>query len=253
MIATCVRIADVPIEPVWQRTNFLDNLGRMTNSNTTQLTAADGHTLDAYEVRPDGATAAVVVIQEIFGVNDHIRSVVDRYASFGYHAIAPALFDRTERGVELGYDEAGIAAGRALVGPILWEPAIKDTAAAIAQVAATGPVAIVGYCFGGSLAWVAANELPVTAAVGYYGAQIPNLLERAPKVPTLLHFGELDGGIPLDRVEAVGEAYPEVEIHVYPEAQHGFSCDARASYHPLSAAIALGRSLEFMIANGVRP
>ena len=219
----------------------------------TKLTADDGHAFDVYEVCPDDAAAAIVVIQEIFGVNEHIRSVVDRYASFGYHAIAPALFDRVERGVELDYDGDGIARGRDLAGEIKWEPAMRDLAATVSHVASTGPVGAVGYCFGGSLAWLSAVELPVAAAVGYYGGQIHSLNDRSPAVPTLLHFGELDHAIPLDQVEEVRAAHPDVTVHVYEGAQHGFSCDARGSYHPLSAAIALGRTLEFFVDNGVRP
>jgi carboxymethylenebutenolidase len=217
------------------------------------LSAEDGHTFGVYEVRPDQAMAAVVVIQEIFGVNEHIRSVVDRFASFGYHAIAPALFDRVEPGVELDYDTDGMTKGRELAGAIRWEPAMRDLAATVAYVAATGPVGVVGYCFGGSLAWLSASELPVAAAVGYYGGQIHSLIDRGPKAPTMLHFGELDHAIPLDQVHEVGAAHPDVPIHLYEGAQHGFSCDARGSYHPLSAAIALGRTLEFFVSNGVRP
>jgi len=217
------------------------------------LTAADGHRLDAYEVNPDGARSSIVVIQEIFGVNEHIRSVVDRFASFGYRAIAPALFDRVERGVELGYDEAGIAAGRPMAMAVAGDQAMLDVAAAVAHVSGTGAVGIVGYCFGGSLAWLAACELPVTAAVGYYGGQIHAVNDRQPKAPTLLHFGELDHAIPLDHVEAIAAAHPDVEVRVYEGAQHGFNCDARASYGALPAAIALGRTLDHFVSNNVRP
>jgi carboxymethylenebutenolidase len=217
------------------------------------LSADDGHTFEVYEVRPDEAAAAVVVIQEIFGVNEHIRSVVDRFACFGYHAIAPALFDRVESGVELDYDTDGMTKGRELAGAIRWEPAMRDIAATVAHVAPTGPVGVVGYCFGGSLAWLAADELPVAASVGYYGGQIHSLNDRDPKAPTMLHFGELDHAIPLDQVHEVQAAHPEVPIHIYEGAQHGFSCDARGSYHPLSAAIALGRTLDFFVSHGVRP
>jgi carboxymethylenebutenolidase len=218
-----------------------------------RLEAGDGHPLDAYEAHPEAASSSVVVVQEIFGVNAHIRSVVDRYASFGYRAIAPALFDRVERGVELDYDAAGIERGREMAMAVRWEPAMADVAAAVAHVAATGPVGVVGYCFGGSLAWLAAHELPVTAAVGYYGGQIADFVDRAPKVPTMLHFGALDHAIPLTAVEAVSAAHPDVAVHVYDGAQHGFSCDARGSYHALSAAIALGRTLEFLVSAGVAP
>lgn len=219
----------------------------------TRLTAADGAELDAYEVAPDGASAAVVIVQEIFGVNAHIRSVVDRYASFGYRAIAPAIFDRVEPDVELEYDEAGIARGRELAMQVAFEPAMLDVAAAVEHVSDTGPVAVVGYCFGGSVAWLSAAELPVAAAVGYYGGQVHGTRDRAPAAPVMLHFGELDHAIPLDQVDEVRAAHPAVPIHVYEGAEHGFNCDARGSHHPLSAAIALGRTLEFLVANGVRP
>jgi carboxymethylenebutenolidase len=219
----------------------------------TKLTAADGHSFDVYEVRPDDAAAAVVVIQEIFGVNAHIRSVVDRYASFGYHAVAPALFDRVRPGVELDYDSDGMTQGREMAGAIRWEPAMADLAATVAHVAPTGPVGTVGYCFGGGLAWLTAHELPIAAAVGYYGGPIHSLIDKAPAVPVQLHFGELDHAIPLEQVDEIAKAHPSVDVRVYEGAQHGFHCDARGSFHPLSAAIAQGRTLEFFVANGVRP
>jgi carboxymethylenebutenolidase len=218
----------------------------------TRLSARDGHELDAYEVHPDGATASIVVVQEIFGVNAHIRSVVDRFASFGYRAIAPALFDRGERGVELGYDDAGRTRGIELVMPIAFDAAMLDVAAAVDHVADTGPVAVIGYCFGGSVAWIAACDLPIAAAVGYYGGQVYGMRDRTPKVPTMLHFGELDHGIPLDQVEAIREAHPDVPVLVYDGADHGFNCDARPQYDARSAAIALGRTLEFLAAHGIR-
>jgi carboxymethylenebutenolidase len=218
-----------------------------------RLTANDQHELDAYEVHPDDASASIVIVQEIFGVNAHIRSVVDRYASFGYRTIAPALFDRGERGVELGYDDEGRKRGIELAMQIAFDPAMLDVAAAVDHVADTGPVAVVGYCFGGSLAWIAASELPVAAAVGYYGGQIHAMVDRRPAVPTMLHFGELDHGIPLDQVDAIAAAHPDVAVHVYPGAEHGFSCDARASHDARSAAIALGRTLEFLADHGVAP
>lgn len=218
----------------------------------TRLIASDGHELDAYEVHPDGATASIVVVQEIFGVNAHIRSVVDRFASFGYRAIAPALFDRGERGVELGYDDAGRTRGIELVMPIAFDAAMLDVAAAVEHVTETGPVAVVGYCFGGSVAWIAACDLPIAAAVGYYGGQVWGMRDRTPKAPTMLHFGELDHGIPLDQVEAIRDAHPDVPVHVYDGADHGFNCDARPQYDARSAAIALGRTLDFLLANGIR-
>jgi len=219
----------------------------------TRLTASDAHELDAYEVHPDGAAASVVIVQEIFGVNPHIRSVVDQYAAFGYRAIAPAVFDRGERGVELGYDEAGMKRGIELVTTIPFGEMMLDVAAAVDHVAETGPVALIGFCFGGSVAWVAAAELPVNAAVGYYGGQIHRMIDRQPAAPVMLHFGELDHGIPLEQVRAIAAAHPDVSVHVHEGAEHGFNCDARASHDARSAAIALGRTLEFLDSNGVRP
>jgi carboxymethylenebutenolidase len=203
-----------------------------------ELTARDGHTLG-------GATRGLVVIQEIFGVNTHIRSVVDRYATLGYHAVAPAVFDREERGVDMGYDAEGIAAGRALASALDLATTVLDMRAAVDHVAATGPVGFVGYCFGGTMAWVAANGLPVQASVGYYGGNITGLLDRAPQTPVMLHFGALDTNIPVDGLVAITERYPDVPLYIYDEAEHGFNCDARASYHAESAALALERSLAF--------
>ena len=215
-------------------------------SGTIELTATDGHQLGAYEARPESPAAAVVIVQEIFGVNAHIRSVVDRYAALGFHAVAPALFDRVERGVELGYNQDDGLRGREIRAQIDWAWPVLDVGAAVDHVAATGPVAVIGYCWGGSVAWLAAGELPIAAAVGYYGGQITQFLDRAPKCPVMLHFGALDAMIPLDDVAKIGEQYPEVEIHVYDEADHGFNCDVRASYNPESAALALERTLAFL-------
>jgi len=215
----------------------------------TRLTASDGHEFDAYEVQPDAATAAVVVIQEIFGVNHHIRSVADRFAALGLHVIAPALFDRVERGVELEYNADGIERGRALLSD--WDDTMLDVAAAVAHVAGTGPTAVVGYCYGGSIAWLSAHSLPIAAAVGYYGGQIKGFTDKAPNAPVMLHFGALDSGIPLTDVEAVAADHPNVPVHVYDDADHGFNCDARASHHPESAALALDRTLVHLAENGV--
>lgn len=210
------------------------------------LTSTGGHELDSYEANPEGATASIVIIQEIFGINAHIRSVVDRYADLGFRAIAPAIFDRVERGVELDYNPEGIERGRGLLGGLDWDDSVNDIAAAVAHVSDTGPVAVIGYCYGGSLAWLAAHSLPITVAVGYYGGQVPDFKERTPAVPTMLHFGGLDQSIPLDGVREVIDLYPAMPVHIYDEAGHGFSCDARGSYHPDSAALALERTLAFL-------
>jgi len=214
-----------------------------------QLEAADGHGLDAYRAKPQGTpVAGLVVIQEIFGVNSHIRSVVDRFAAQGFDAVAPALFDRLRPGIELGYEADDIAEGREIRGKITQAEAEMDVAAAIALLRGEGrKVAVVGYCWGGSLAWAAATRLDgVDAAVGYYGGQIAEMANEQPRCPVLLHFGETDASIPMSQVETVRAKHPDLPLHVYPEAGHGFSCDARASYHGPSAALALERTLAFL-------
>ena len=216
-----------------------------------ELRADDGHILEAYEVHPEGAGSALVIVQEIFGVNYHIREVCDRFAALGFHTVAPQLFDRVERGVDYDYTPESLERGRAIRSGLDWDAAVTDLGAAVARVSSTGPVAVVGYCFGGSMAWLAAAALPVKASVGYYGGQIAGFLDRAPQVPTMLHFGEVDEAIPLSDVDAIAAAYPEVLVHVYEGAGHGFNCDARDAYHPSSAALAQERTLDFLRKHGV--
>ena len=221
---------------------------------TLELAASDGHMLGAYEAHPRGATAAVVILQEVFGVTGHIRSVVDRFADLGYRAVAPAVFDRVERGVELGYTAEGLDRGRTLRESLDWDDTVgRDIAAAVDHVAATGPVGVVGYCYGGSLAWLCASGLGdrIAASVGYYGGQVHQFRHRVPAVPTMLHFGELDPLISLTDVEAVVAERPETIVHVYEGADHGFNCDDRPSYHEAAAALALARTLSFLRAHGV--
>lgn len=211
------------------------------------LTAEDGHKLGAYVARPDRpAKGGLVVVQEIFGVNEHIRAATDGFAADGYLAVAPALFDRIRPGIELGYDEAGVAEGRALRPQVGWDATVLDAAAAMAMAAEAGKVGVVGYCWGGSVAWLAATRLKPAAAVGYYGGHIHEFAAENPSCPVMLHFGEADAGIPLDNVEVVRAAQPEVMIHLYPGAGHGFNCDLRGSYHADSAELARRRSLAFL-------
>lgn len=214
---------------------------------TVTLTAADGHRLAAYRADPAGQPrGAIVVLQEIFGVNPHIRSVADRFAAQGYATVAPALFDRVEAGVELGYDAQGIDAGRDIRAKIALPATLADTEAAIDYARQFGKVAVIGYCWGGSLAFFAATRLTgLAAAVGYYGAMIAQHASERPNVPTLLHFGDHDPGIPLSDVARIRAAQPDLPIHVY-HAGHGFSCDARASYDAASAKLALERTLDFL-------
>jgi carboxymethylenebutenolidase len=207
------------------------------------LTAADGHRFSAYLSEPSGLTrGGLVVIQEIFGVNRHIRSVADRFAQDGYAALAPALFDRAVPNIELGYDEAGLARGRAVRQRVNYEDAMRDSAAAVLELQRFGKRGVVGYCWGGNIAWLAACRLPVAAAVGYYGGDIANLLNEVPKPPLMLHFGERDTSIPLDAVARIRAAVPTVPIYTYP-AGHGFNCEERSAYDAASAALARERTL----------
>lgn len=210
-----------------------------------ELTSADGHVFDAYEVIPENAHAAIVVVQEIFGVNAHIRSVADSYAAEGYHVVAPAMFDRVERNVELDYDADGVEAGKTYRGGLETKDALADIAASVEHVASSGPVGVVGYCFGGSMAWLAAGLPSVGAAVGYYGGQITEFMNSAPTAPIMLHFGSLDNSIPVADVEAIRGAYPELDVFVYEGAGHGFNCDARGSFHPEAAQLSQTRTLDF--------
>ena len=211
------------------------------------LHAADGHRLAAYRATPEGKPrGALVVVQEIFGVNSHIRAVADGYAADGWLAIAPAMFDRVERGVEIGYTPADIERGRALKGGCSNDHALLDIAAAGDSVRSAGKVMAIGYCWGGTLAWLAACRQPgLAAAVSYYGGGIGELVDLTPRCPVLAHFGERDASIPLTVPEALRKAHPEVEIHIYP-AGHGFNCDQRGSFDAPSAKLARERSLAFL-------
>jgi carboxymethylenebutenolidase len=210
-----------------------------------ELTAADGFTLGAWRATPAGAPkGAVVVVQEIFGVNAHIRDVTEGYAADGYLAIAPALFDRVEADVELGYDEAGMARGIDIArGRLSVDDALLDIGAAVRAAAAGGGVGVVGYCFGGLLAWLAACRVDgVACASSYYGGGVAGVADLEPRCPVIFHFGALDAHIPAAQVEQVRSARPECPVHVY-DADHGFNCDHRASYDAAAAGLARERTL----------
>jgi len=216
-----------------------------------RLTASDGFHLGGYRAEPaTPAKAAVVVIQEIFGVNHHIRAICDRLAAEGYVAIAPAIFDRIARDFQSGYSPDEVAVARKFVASPDWPAMLRDTQAAIDAVKDVGPVGIIGFCLGGSIAYAAAAKLTgLRAAIGYYGSAVVRFADDRPGVPTQLHFGENDVGIPLADVETIRGKRPDVEIFVYPGAQHGFGCDERASYHKSSADLAWQRSLGFLAAH----
>ena len=212
------------------------------------LTAADGHTLSAFRLDPEGQPrGALVVIQEIFGVNDHIRAVAAMYAGLGYATIAPALFDRQQRDVRLGYTAADHDVGLALARKLGPSEVMLDLAAAVAAVAPVGKVAAIGYCLGGAMAWRCAALLEgVSAAVSYYGAQIPLFIGERPKVPIQFHLGRRDGYWPLAKAREICEAVPGAEVNDY-DADHGFACDHRAPvFDPAASAAALQRSLRFL-------
>jgi len=217
---------------------------------TITLTASDGHELSAYRADPAGTPrGGLVIVQEIFGVNSHIRGVADGFAADGYVAIAPALFDRIERGVDFGYDADSIASGRELKGRMAWDDAVTDMAAAVAALGGM-KIGVVGYCMGGTLAWLAATRIAgLSAAVGYYGGQIDDFRDETPTCPVMLHFGTEDASIPMDAVEAVRAAHPDIPIHIYEGAGHGFNCDQRGSYHAQAAATARERTLAFLREN----
>ena len=210
------------------------------------LTARDGHQLDAYQAQPEGkARGGVVVVQEIFGVNSHIRRVADGYAADGYRVIAPALFDRVRRDIQLAYTDADIGKGRSIREQVTFDQALADVAAAQQALRETGNVGVVGYCWGGTVTWLSAARLPgFVAASSYYGGGIGKFAGEHPQCPTLCHFGDKDHAIPSTEVDAVRSANPEVQVFLYP-AGHGFNCDARGSYDAGAAALARERTLAF--------
>ena len=211
------------------------------------LTAEDGHRLAAYRATPAGASrAGLVVVQEIFGVNPHIKRVCDGFAADGYTALAPAIFDRVEPGFAVGYAPADIERGRGVRGKLGMDEMVRDVRAAVKALAAAGlQVGVVGYCLGGSLAWLAATRIDgIGGAVGYYGGAIAEHAQEQPRCPVLLHWGETDQSIPPEHRQKVAAAHPRIPMHAYP-AGHGFNCDERASYDEPSARLARTRTLEF--------
>jgi carboxymethylenebutenolidase len=213
-----------------------------------KLKAADGHELDAYIAESSGlARGAIVLIQEIFGVNSHIRSVADAYASQGFYVVAPALFDRVQRSLELGYNPADTAQGMKAARQIGMDAALLDVATSITHARAEWDalkVGVLGYCFGGSLAWLSATRLDPTAAVCYYGGQIAATASEMPRCPVMMHFGAKDPHIGSAEIEKIKAAHPELPLFIY-DAGHGFNCDQRKDYEPESAKLARQRTLEF--------
>jgi carboxymethylenebutenolidase len=208
------------------------------------LTATDGHQLGAYLAEPPGGPrGGVVVIQEIFGVTRHIRAVTDQYAAEGYLSIAPALFDRQQRDVDVPYSD--IQRGFGYMQAADGGQVMRDIEAAVKFVSGAGKVATVGFCWGGLQSFLAAARLRLDAAVAYYGGGIQRHLEEKLRVPVLFHYAERDQHISLDDVQSVKAAYPQGIYHLYP-ADHGFNCTDRASFEPQSAGLAFKRTVEFL-------
>jgi carboxymethylenebutenolidase len=213
-----------------------------------ELKAKDGQTISAYRAEPkDKPRGGLVVIQEIWGVNSHIRSVADGYAADGYLVIAPALFDRIERGVVMDeYTNETMQKGFGYMQKVNIDNALLDVRAAVEAASSAGKVGVVGFCFGGRMAWLAASRIEgVAASVPYYGGGIPGLAAEQPKCPVMLHFGERDQHIPVVSVEEFKKAHPDLPVYLYP-ADHGFNCDQRGSYDASAAKLARDRTLEFL-------
>lgn len=216
---------------------------------TIQLTAADGFGFSAYVAGPADATKGVVVVQEIFGVNHHIREMADRFAALGYAVVAPAVFDRAQKGVELGYTQDDVSAGRD-IRMKLSDPKVMHDIEAAADHLAGKKLGIVGYCFGGTVAWWGATRTKkFSAASCWYGGGIPGTKTETASCPVQMHFGEKDASIPMTDVDAVRAAQPKVEVHVYAGAQHGFGCDERGSFSAPDYELAQQRTVAFFAAN----
>lgn len=215
-------------------------------SDYTRLMARDGHQFEAWLAPPKGPVrGAVLVLQEIFGVNAHIRAVADSFAAEGYLAIAPCLFDRVDRDLQLGYTPDDITRGRGTMLQLKQEQVTLDVAASLAVIKHAGRAAAIGYCWGGTQAWLAAVQQPIAAAVAYYGTGIAANLDVTLKAPVQCHFGTQDKSIPAEAIERIRAAQPAVDYHLY-DADHGFSCDHRGSFDAASAALARTRTLAFL-------
>ncbi|MCC0051754.1 MAG: dienelactone hydrolase family protein [Rhodobiaceae bacterium] len=223
---------------------------RHRDGRSIWLRAEDGHSLDAWCVEPDGdAHWGAVILQEIFGVNAHVRETCERYADLGACAIAPALFDRAQRKTELDYNAEGVAIGRELRERVGWDAAVADVKAAVDEASRYGPVCVIGYCWGGTLAFLSATRFDnVACAISYYGGQTVPFAHEKIAAPVMMHFGSEDPRIPEADREIIQSGNPGIEAHVYP-ADHGFNCDHRKEFHAPSAALSMERNLAFLAAH----
>ena len=212
-----------------------------------ELKASDGHKFAAYVAEPSAkARAGVLVIPEVFGVNSHIKQTADGYAADGYLAVSPAMFDRAQRNYDTGYSQPEIQAGVAIMQKLDWKQSMLDVEAAIGEAMKAGKVGIVGYCYGGTVAWVAAARASgLACSVPYYGGGMHGLIKEQPKVPVMCNFGETDQSPTLAQAKEIVAAHPEISAHFYAGAGHGFNCDQRGSWNAEAAKLARSRTLEF--------
>ena len=213
-----------------------------------ELTASDGFKLGAYRADPAGGPrGGIVLVQEIFGVNNHIKKVADGYATDGYLVIAPAFFDRAQRGFDVGYSQVDMEAGRGVVQKLDWSKVMLDAQSAVNELKSAGKCAVVGYCWGGTVAWLSAAKLSgLSCTVAYYGGGVAGMITEQPQCPVMFHWGEKDHAISQEAVHKVEAAHPSALSHIYPAAGHGFNCDERGSYEAASAKLARERTLEFL-------
>ena len=223
----------------------------MSRAARIQLTSADGHRFSAWRADPAGpARGGIVILHAVYGLTDHMGDVCDGYAARGYAAIAPALYDRLQPGMVHAYTAAGVTAGSAAYAALTREQILADVAACAAALRGDGgaprKVAISGFCTGGTWAWIAAAELPFDAQVNFYGSQVPAHLDRLPRCPTLMHYGDSDHVVSVERIARIRAAVPDAELHVYPGGQHAFFNRQQASYDAAHAALAMDRTIAFL-------
>lgn len=217
-------------------------------ANRQSVTAADGHRFDAWRANPSGdCRGGIVFLQAIYGLTDHLGDVCDGFARDGFAAIAPAVYDRTERNKVFAYEGAGQQAAMAFRENLKEETVLLDVAAAADALRdVAGKVAISGFCTGGTWAWISANALDFDAAVIFYGSDVYENIERRPRCPTIMHYGDADHVVPVDKVEEIRAAHPECEFHVYPGAGHAFYNPEQAHYDEAAARLAHDRSVAFL-------
>ncbi len=226
----------------------------MPRGSMIRMKMSDGAEIGVYRVEPKGKRrGGLVLIQEIFGVTEHIRECCDGFAEEGYEVLAPSLYDREAPGFQASYSPEDIQKAIKIArGEHPFEESIADTQVCIDALKGKGPVFITGYCYGGSVTWAAACKCDgLAAASGYYGAKIPEMAAWQPKCPTILHFGRHDHGIPMEQVERVQTRHPDVQVYIY-DAGHGFNSDRRSDYNEAAAKLAMQRTLELFRANGGR-